>query len=223
MQRQQIGQVECGYEGTADICVSVARQTAQPGFQGIHGLYAAAKALRLDQTAQLARLVLKAIHIFVHNDDRGRQVARSHIAGLYLGFGRLRIFAHEQSITIYFRVGIVEKLIHESQHALVPALDEAGDLLFRVILVKADKPCGIAQLERQTVQSCEHGRPGLLRKAINGNDSQMFFLKPVFKARDQTADKVPTAQQGIKVHGHRGHTHRLKHAGDAELQVSQQV
>ena len=114
-------------------------------------------------------------------------------------------------------------MIHKPQHALVPALDEAGDLLFRVILVKADKPCGIAQLERQTVQSCEHGRPGLLRKAINGKNGQMFFLKPVFKARDQTADKVPTAQQGIKVHGHRGHTHRLKHAGDAELQVSQQV
>ena len=109
------------------------------------------------------------------------------------------------------------------QNALIPALDVARDLLLGVKLIQADEARGVAELKRQGIQARKDGRPGFLRQAVYGEDGQVLFLQSVFQARDQAADQVATAQHGVQIHGGGRDAHRLQDAGNAGLQVGQQV
>ena len=144
LQRQQIRKVERIDDGPAQIGVTVAGQAAEPGFQRVDGLNAAAEARRLYGPAQRAGILRQDFRILVQQDDAGGQIACTDDPGLDFRLGVFRIFAHGQRIPVDLGVGIVQELIHETEDALVPALDLPVDFPFRIILVKADEAGGVA-------------------------------------------------------------------------------
>ena len=162
-------------------------------------------------------------NVSIHEDDAGREEPSSHIATLDLCLGDFCILAHEQCIPVHLGIGIVEKLVHEAKNLLVPPLDVGCDFPFSVILVQADEASGIAQLKGHGVQFRKHGRPGLLRKAIYGNDSNVLLFGAVIQVRNEATYKGFAAKQGIQIHRHCRNPERMQNTCYAGLQIGKQV
>ena len=164
-------------------------------------------------------MLFQPFPVFVQQDDVRREIPRADDAGLHVGFGRFGVFPHEQRVPVYFGVRIVQELVKKADDLLVPALDEHGDLFFRVELIKTDEARGIAQLKWQKVERRQHGRPRLLRQAVDGNHGKMLFPQ----TRLKPAHKVFFADERVQIHGRFRHAEIVHAAGDAALEPGQQI
>ena len=91
--------------------------------------------------------------------------------------------------------------------------------LGRVGLVEADRARRPAIGKGEPVELVEQARPGLRRKAHDGERAQMRAAEP----RLEPAGEVLVDQDGVEMHRRLGHAHALAPGRDAGMQIGQRL
>ena len=217
-QGKQVGEIERVDQGTPQVGEPVAGVGAEPGLQGVDGFDTTAKAQCLDDPAQLPCPVVKRLRGFMQKHDAGSEIARADVPGLHLHQGFLGIFGHELGVAVGPGAGVVEKLVEEPEHLLLPGLAVNRDFPGRVELIQADEPGGETIWQLQPIKVGQHGRPALLGQPVDTENGNVLCPD----ARGQAADQIFPAKKRVQVHGRSRHAEGLLLAGQALLEMGKE-
>jgi hypothetical protein len=155
---RDVGKVQAVDQRPADIGMHMTGDAAQPGFDGVHRLHPASKALAADSPGEAAGLIGELGPALAHQYEDGRVGAEGDGRAVRLGQRPLDIALHQRGILIHIAAGCAEDLGPEAALELAPAPAIGAQFANRHMLVLRDEARGEAMRHRHSVMHLGHDR-----------------------------------------------------------------
>ena len=204
-----VGQVEGRDRRLADIGIDMARQASEPGFDRVDRLAHAGEVAALDGLLHEPKTILSNDGILVPDGHGRGDVGLGHDVGAQLLQGEVGIVRLVGGVGVQQDRGLAGHHLLQDRHDRLalgkPLTADAPQHLGGIGLVEADGARGPPIGKGQPVQVVEQTRPGLRRKAHDGERPQM---RPT-ETRFQPAGDVLIDQDGVEMHRSLGHPDAL--------------